>query len=70
MPFQDEALVKEDESAKPGAIDKIDLGKVENNVLFGFGEAFDMGPDAGNVGGVEIVVNLVFLRHDRLYPYR
>ena len=45
------------------AVDKLDLGKIEDDVFVGLGQALDMGPDTGDIGGVKIVFNFMLLRH-------
>ena len=63
VPFRNKPLVKENERAEARAVDKLHPRKIENDVFIGLGEALDVGPDSGNIGSVEIIINFMLLGH-------
>jgi hypothetical protein len=64
-----QSFVQENENAKAGAIDKLNLRKVQNDILARLGKALDLRPHARDVRGIEVVVDIIFLRHCELYRY-
>jgi hypothetical protein len=58
--------VKKNERAEARAVHKLDLRKVKNNVFVSLSETLDVGPDAGDIRGVEIIFNFMLLGHETL----
>ncbi len=65
-----EPLMEKNEDAEARAVDKLNFRKVQDDIFAGAGQAFDFGPYAGDAGSIEIVVDIVFLRHCTLYLCR
>jgi hypothetical protein len=58
--------VKKNECAEARAVHKLHLGKIKNDVFLSLSETLDMGPDAGDIRGVEIIFNFMLLGHETL----
>jgi hypothetical protein len=58
--------VKKHERAQAGAVHKLNLREIKNNVFLCLSETLNVGPDAGDIRGVEIIINFMLLGHETL----